>query len=241
MALMMLYANDFRAVYWWAAVPAAFAVILIVVGVREPDGIKGTATHGWPIRKDELKRLPRSFWMVIAIGVVFTLARFSEAFLVLKAQTEGLALALIPLVFVWMNLIYALSATPAGILSDKKGRVKVLLCGLGALIIADLTRAFAPGLSGMFVGVGLWGLYLGLSQGLLSALIADTAPEDLRGTAFGLFNLLTGGALLIASVLAGWLWHAYGPTATFLAGAFFSGSAALTMAIRMTIGRKPAS
>jgi MFS family permease len=140
-----------------------------------------------------------------------------------------------------MNLIYALTATPAGILSDKIGRVKVLLCGLGALIFADLTLAFAPGLVGVFVGVGLWGLYLGLSQGLLTALVADTAPEDLRGTAFGLFSLLTGGALLIASVLAGWLWHAYGPTATFLAGAFFSGFAALMMAIRMTIGRKPAS
>jgi MFS family permease len=179
--------------------------------------------------------------MVIAIGVVFTLARFSEAFLVLKAQAEGLAFALIPLVFVWMNLVYALTATPAGILSDKIGRVKVLLCGLGALIIADLTLAFAPGLVGVFVGVGLWGLYLGLSQGLLSALVADTAPADLRGTAFGLFNLLTGGALLIASILAGWLWQAYGPTGTFLAGAFFSAFAALIMAIRMEIAQKPAS
>ena len=125
------------------------------------------------------------------------------------------------------------TATPAGILSDKIGRMMLLLCGLGALFIADLTLALAPGLVGVFIGVGLWGLYLGLSQGLLSALVADTAPEDLRGTAFGLFNLVTGCALLIASVLAGWLWQALGPTATFLAGAAFSGIAAIFMAIRM--------
>src|SRR5450759_1262247 len=146
MALMALYANDFRAVFWWAVVPAALAVLLVVVGVQEPDGVKRTATRGWPIHRDELKRLSPAFWMVVAIGVAFTLARFSQAFLVLKAQAEGLGLALIPLVFVWMNLVYALMATPAGILSDSMGRVKLLLCGLGALVVADLTLAFIPGL-----------------------------------------------------------------------------------------------
>ena len=235
-ALMALYANDFRAVFWWALVPAALSVLVIVIGVREPNGIKGMAKRrDWPIHKKDLRRLSPSFWIVIAIGVVFTLARFSEAFLVLKAQAEGLALALLPLVYVGMNLVFAMTATPAGILSDKIGRVKLLLCGLGVLIVADLTLAFVPGLGGVFVGVGLWGLYLGLSQGLLSALVADTAPEDLRGTAFGLFNLLTGGALLIASVLAGWLWQAFGPTATFLAGSVFSGLAILIMAVRMRL------
>lgn len=240
MGLMALYANDFRAVFWWAVVPAILAVILIVVGVREPDGIKGTAKRGWPIRMEELKRLPPAFWLVIAVGVVFTLARFSQAFLVLKAQAEGLPLALIPLVFVWMNVVYALTATPAGILSDRNGRGVVLLFGLGALFVADLTLAFVPGLGGVFLGVGLWGLYLGLSQSLLSALVADTAPADLRGTAFGLFNLVTGAALLIASVMAGWLWQAYGPSATFLLGAAFSGVAALIMAVRLKARRKRA-
>jgi MFS family permease len=238
MALMALYSNDFRAVFWWAVAPAALAVLLVVVAVQEPDGIKGTAKRGWPIRKEELERLSPSFWMVIAIGVVFTLARFSQAFLVLKAQAEGLALVLIPLVFVWMNVVYALTATPAGILSDKIGRMKLLLCGLGALFIADLMLAVAPGLGAVFAGVGLWGLYLGLSQGLLSALVADTAPEDLRGTAFGLFNLVTGSALLIASVLAGWLWQAFGPTATFVAGAAFSASAALIMILGLSAQKK---
>jgi MFS family permease len=235
-ALMALYADNFRAVFWWALVPAALAVFLIVVGVREPDGTRATAKRGWPIRKVDLRRMSPAFWMVIAIGVVFTLARFSQAFLILKAQAEGLALALIPLVFVWMNLVYALTATPAGILSDRIGRVNVLLCGLAALVVADLMLAFVPGLGGVIAGVGLWGLYMGLSQGLLSALVADTAPEDLRGTAFGLFNLVTGGALLVASVVAGWLWHAFGPTATFSAGAVLSGLAILFMAFGIKAG-----
>ncbi|HEY5125862.1 MAG TPA: MFS transporter [Bradyrhizobium sp.] len=238
-ALMALYADDFRAVFWWALAPAALAVLLIVVGVREPDGTKATAKRGWPIRKAELKRMSPAFWMVIAIGVVFTLARFSQAFLVLKAQAEGLALALIPLVFVWMNLVYALTATPAGILSDRLGRENVLLCGLAALVVADLTLAFVPGLGGVVIGVGLWGLYMGFSQGLLSALVADTAPEDLRGTAFGLFNLVTGAALLMASVVAGWLWYDFGPTATFSAGAVLSGLAILIMAFGIKAGPKP--
>jgi MFS family permease len=170
--------------------------------------------------------------------VVFTLARFSQAFLVLKAQAEGLALALIPLVLVWMNLIYALAAAPAGILSDRIGRVNVLLCGLGALLLADLALAFVPGLGGVIIGVGIWGLYLGFSQGLLSALVADTAPEDLRGTAFGLFNLVTGTALLVASVLAGWLWYDFGSRATFSAGAVLSGLAILIVAFGVKAGPK---
>jgi MFS family permease len=233
MFLMALYANDFRSVFWWAFVPAVLCVLVLVFGVEEPDEIKGIQKRGWPINKAELARLPTRYWLVIAIGVIFTLARFSEAFLVLKAQSEGLSLSLIPLVFVWMNVIYAVIAAPAGALSDRIGRVKVLLAGLATLVVADLVLAFVPGLTGVFLGVGLWGAYLGLSQGLLSALVADTAPDDLRGTAFGLFNLLTGVALLIASVLAGWLWQTYGPTATFLAGAVFSAIAVFAMAVRI--------
>lgn len=240
-ALMALYADDLRAVFWWALLPAALAVLLIVIGVREPDGTRASTQRGWPVRKEELKRMPPAFWMVVAIGVVFALARFSQAFLVLKAQAEGLALALIPLVLVWMNLVYALAATPAGILSDKIGRVNVLLLGLAILVIADLALAFLPGLGGVVIGVALWGLYLGFSQGLLSALVADTAPEDLRGTAFGLFNLVTGAALLAASVLAGWLWSGFGPTATFCAGAAFSGLAILVVAFGIKVGSKPAA
>jgi MFS family permease len=239
-ALMALYADDFRSVFWWATLPAALAVLLIVLGVREPAESISAPRRDWPIHGRQLRQLSRSYWTVVATGAVFALARFSEAFLVLKAQADGLPLALIPLVYVLMNLIYAGVAMPAGILSDRIGRGNVLICGLVVLTAADLTLAFAPGLIGTAIGVGLWGLYLGLSQGLLSALVADTAPSDLRGTAFGLFNLVTGGALLAASLLAGWLWHAFGPQATFAAGATFSGLTVLMMLtpLRTGIGRE---
>ncbi len=229
MGLMAFYNNNFRAVFWWALAPAAVCVLLLVVGVREPAGVAATEKRGWPIHASNLKRLPSVFWLVVVIGGVFTLARFSEAFLILKAQAEGLAVGLVPSVFICMYAVYALMATPVGILSDKMGRTGLLLTGLAVLFLADLTLAFMPGLIAAFVGIGLWGMYLGLSQGLLSALVADAAPDDLRGTAFGVFNLIAGGVLLLASVLAGWLWHAFGPTATFLAGAAFSAFAAFIL------------
>ncbi|WP_316204691.1 MFS transporter [Bradyrhizobium sp. SZCCHNS3004] len=238
-ALMALYTDDFRAVFWWSAVPAALAVLLIVAGVREPSiGVEQPHRRS-PIRREELRRLSHLYWIVVATGAVFALARFSEAFLVLKAQADGLPLAMIPLVYVLMNLIYAAVAMPVGVLSDRIGRSNLLICGLVVLTGADLTLAFAPGLIGMAVGVALWGLYLGLTQGLLSALVADTAPLDLRGTAFGIFNLVTGGALLVASLLAGWLWHAFGPQATFAAGAAFSAATIVIMltALKPGIGR----
>jgi MFS family permease len=237
-ALMALYANDIRAVFWWSVVPAALAVLLIVMGVREPGSVKATAVRTWPIRSGDLKRLPASYRSVVTTGVVFTLARFSEAFLVLKAQADGLHLALIPLVFAWMNLVYATSAVPAGILSDRIGREKLLLAAIGTLLMADLGLAFMPGIFGVFVGVGLWGLHLGLSQGLLSALVSDTAPEDMRGTAFGLFNLLTGVVLLLASLIAGWLWQAFGPEAMFTSGAVFSALAGLVALGHLLSGRQ---
>jgi len=231
-ALMALYANDFRAVFWWAVVPASLAVLLIVFGVWEPTSAKLSDKRSWPIVRMELARLPYAYWYVTLLGVVFALARFSEAFLVLKAQSAGLALALIPLVYIWMNLVYSAVSAPAGALSDSIGRRRLLLFGLFTLATADVVLGFAPGIFGVFLGVGLWGLYLGLTQGLLSALVADTAPEELRGTAFGVFNLLTGVALLIASAFAGWLWNTFGPTTTFVAGAMFSGIACVVLMFR---------
>ncbi len=228
-ALMALYADDFRAVFWWAVVPAVVAMVLMIFGVQEPEGTKQSGQRGWPIRRADLVRMSGAYWWVVVVGVVFTLARFSEAFLVLKGQDAGLPVALVPIVMVLMNLMYAAVSTPAGALSDRIGRRKVLIAGLLALVGADLVLGFAPGLVGLFLGASLWGLYMGLSQGLLSALVADTAPADLRGTAFGIFNLLTGGALLVASVLAGILWARYGPTATFAAGAGFAAIAAIAL------------
>lgn len=236
--LMALYDNDFRAVFWWATVPAALAVLLIFVGVREPQGIQRSKRRGWPIHRDELGRLPKGFWRVVAVGVVFTLSRFSEAFLVLKAQGEGLALMLIPLVLVVMNVVYAVAAGPAGALSDRIGQPKILVAGLLVLVLADLVLALVPGLAGVFLGVALWGLHMGMSQGLLAAMVADTAPDDLRGTAFGFFNLITGFVLLAASGIAGWLWSAQGPAATFLAGAVFANIAALMMMTQLRAPRK---
>jgi MFS family permease len=231
MALMASYADNFRAVFWWAVVPAAIAVLLIVFAVQEPAGTRPSGRKGWPIRRADVQGMSGAYWWVVIIGVVFTMAGFSQAFLVLKGQQAGLPLALVPLVMVLMNLVYALLATPAGAWSDRIGRRKVLVVGLGLLVAADLTLAFVPGLAGLFVGVALWGAYLGLSQGLLSALVADTAPEDLRGTAFGVFHLVTGGALLAASTLAGVLWQWFGSSATFAAGAVFAGVAAIGLMV----------
>ncbi len=228
-ALMALYADNFRAVFWWAVLPAAIAIALLIFGVQEPDSLKPSGQRGWPIRRADLARMSGAFWWVVVIGVVFTLARFSEAFLVLKGQAAGVPVALVPMVMVVMNLVYSAISTPAGILSDRIGRRAVLVAAMVVLVAADLVLAFAPGLVGLFIGVGLWGAYMGLSQGLLSALVADTAPGDLRGTAFGIFNLVTGVALLLASTLAGVLWESYGPAATFLVGAGFAGMAAVLL------------
>lgn len=229
-ALMALYADEFRAVLWWAVVPAAISVALLIFGVREPGDLKPRAHEGWPIRTADLARLSGAYWRVVGIGVLFTLARFSEAFLILKGQGAGLPLALVPIVMVVMNVVYAAISTPAGVLSDQIGRRKVLLVGVLALVATDLVLGLTSGLVGLFVGVSLWGFYMGLSQGLLSALVGDTAPVDLRGTAFGIFNLLTGVALLGASWLAGLLWDRFGSTATFAVGAGIAAVAALALA-----------
>jgi MFS family permease len=187
----------------------------------------------------ELARLGLPFWMVVAVAAVFTLARFSEAFLLLRAQSVGLALALVPAIMVLMNVVYALSAWPAGVLSDRMGRFGVLGTGIAILIAADLVLAFAASIAAVAAGVAMWGLHMGLTQGLLATLVADTAPDDLRGTAFGAFNLVTGLAMLFASLIAGALWDAIGPRGTFLAGAVFTAAAlaALPALSRITAAR----
>lgn len=228
--LMLLWANDFRAVFWVAVLPGLLAVALLLFGVDEPDThqpAKGTN----PIRWDNLIRLGSAYWWVVGIGAVFTLARFSEAFLVLRAQRGGIPLALVPLVMVAMNAIYAVSAYPFGTLSDRMSRTALLSLGLLVLIAADVVLAMDDRWEGVAIGVGLWGLHLGMTQGLLATLVADTAPADLRGTAYGIFNLASGLAMLIASVLAGWLWDQHGPAFTFYAGALFSGLAVMGLAV----------
>ena len=218
--LMLLWANDFRRVFWVALIPGLLSVFVLVLGVREPSELAlGKRTN--PIRRENLKRLKPSFWWVAGIGGIFTLARFSEAFLVLRAQQAGIPIALVPLVMVTMNLVYAASAYPFGKLSDRVSHTKLLAIGLVVLIAADLVQSFETHWIDVLAGVGLWGVHMGMTQGLLASMVADTAPADLRGTAFGLFNLLSGVAMLVASALAGWVWDRLGAPATFLAGASF--------------------
>lgn len=220
--LMVLLANDFRAVFWFAVVPGVLAVLLLIAGVREPEHACVGPARASPIRREALRRLGRPYRSVVAIGAIFTLARFSEAFLVLRAQQLGVAASFVPLVMVAMNVVYALSAYPFGKLSDSMSHARLLAWGLAVLVLADLVLAFAPGWPALLLGVALWGLHMGMTQGLLAAMVADTAPADLRGTAFGLFNLVSGVAMLLASAIAGLLWEQLGSQATFLAGAGFA-------------------
>ncbi|HSX92690.1 MAG TPA: MFS transporter, partial [Hydrogenophaga sp.] len=234
--LMVLLMGDFRAVFWIAVVPGALAVLLLVVGVREPEHAADAAS-GSPIRREALHRLGTAYWRVVVIGSAFTLARFSEAFLVLRAQQLGVAASFVPLVMVAMNVVYALSAYPFGKLSDSMSHARLLGWGLLVLIAADLVLAFALNWPLMLLGVVLWGLHMGMTQGLLAAMVADTAPEDLRGTAFGLFNLVSGVAMLLASAIAGLLWERLGSEATFIAGAGFA--LLCGMALLASAGKKP--
>lgn len=220
-ALMLLWANDFRAVFWVAVIPGLLSVLVLALGVHEPvhhDGIRKTN----PIRRDNVRRLGYPYWWVVGVGAVFTLARFSEAFLVLRAQQLGVPMAAVPLVMVAMNLVYAVSAYPFGQLSDRMSHAKLLAWGLVVLIAADVALASAQGWPLLVGGVALWGVHMGMTQGLLATMVADVAPADLRGTAFGVFNLVSGLALLVASAIAGWLWDVFGPVMTFGAGAGFS-------------------
>jgi MFS family permease len=220
--LLSWVTHDPRTVFWLAVIPGAIAVLLLIFGVE--DSRKGSAESLAPAVRAlaRWRTLTAGYWAVVAVGVVFTLARFSEAFLVLRGQGVGLPLALLPAVLIVMNVVYAVTALPAGSLSDRMDRRIVLAASLIALIFADLILAFWGSIAGVLTGVALWGLHMGLSQGLLAALIADTSPEALRGTAFGVFNLLSGAAMLVASLIAGFLWEAFGASTTFLAGAGFS-------------------
>jgi len=220
--LMLLTLNNFTVVFWVAVIPAFLSLFLILFAVREPERPAGLRRVRNPISKAELRQLGSDYWWVVAVATVFTLARFSEAFLLLKAQSVGLAVALVPAVFVVMNLVYALAAYPVGALSDRVERSTILIIGFVLLVAADVTLAMVQGIPGVAIGVLVWGLHMGFTQGILATLVADTAPPELRGTAFGVFNLAGGVAVLAASVIAGALWDAVGPKGTFLAGAGFT-------------------
>ena len=229
--LMLLWAGDFRTVFWFAVLPAVIAVLLLMFGVEEPAGGAAPRKAASPIQWKTLGEFGGAYWLVVVAGGVFTLARFSEAFLILRAQQQGLPDTYAPLVFVLMNIVYALAAYPVGKLADRMSHVTLLGAGLIVLIIADLVLANAQGLAVIALGVGLWGLHLGLTQGLLATMVADTAPAHVRGTAFGFFNLASGVAMLIASALAGLLWDKLGAAVTFYTGGVFSLVALVLLAL----------
>ena len=220
MGLMLLWANDFRAVFWAATVPALLCVVLLIGGVKEPERAPG-AVRTNPIRRENLKRLSSAYWWVVAIGAVFTLARFSEAFLVLRAQQGGLPLAATPLVLIALNLVFSAGAYPLGKLSDSVSHTKLLIAGLLVLIAADGLLALSNHGTIFWLGIVLWGLHMALTQGLLATMVANAAPANLRGTAYGMFNLVCGISMLVASALAGWLWDSMGASSTFVAGMMF--------------------
>jgi MFS family permease len=227
---MLAWAGDFRTVFWFAVIPAVLSVLILIFGVHEPGAGTGCARAASPVQWRTLKEFGAAYWWVVIAGGVFTLARFSEAFLILRAQQLGLADTFAPLVLVIMNVVYALSAYPSGRLADRKSHKKLLAAGLAVLILSDLMLALAQGLAAIVAGVALWGLHMGMTQGLLATMVAGAAPAHLRGTAFGFFNLVSGVAMLIASVLAGLLWDELGAATTFYAGAVFS---VLALAILM--------
>jgi len=226
MVFMILLANNIKVVLWVAVVPAFVAVLLLLVAVREPEPAEHAPGSVKRLTFTDAKRLPVRYWLVVALGMVFTLARFSEAFLILRAQDIGLTITYVPVIMIVMNVVYALFAYPAGVMADRASARTLLVFGLGVLVIADVVLAIATLPWIAFVGAAFWGLHMAFTQGLLSKLVADTAPVELRGTAFGIFNLVSGAALLLASVIAGTLWSLYGAPVTFIAGASFAALAA---------------
>jgi len=222
--IMAATGGNFRTVFWIAVIPGFFSVSILAFGVSEPAG-RSSKSSRKPIRYKDVFQLPSSYWMVVIFGSLFTLARFSEAFLLLRAEDVGVTASLIPGILVLMNLVFSLTAYPIGHLSDRLGRTGLVALGLAVLIVSDLVLAAAQTGWQVAAGAMLWGLHMGLTQGLLAAMVADTAQQNLRGTAFGIFSMAGGLAVLIASLVAGWLWDVLGAPATFLAGASFAAAA----------------
>jgi MFS family permease len=238
-ALMALTGNRFRTVFWFAVIPAAISVALLLVFVREPAVAPAARNDRRIAWHDVFTKLGGPYWRVVAVATLFTLARFSEAFLVLKVTDVGVGPALVPIVLVVMNVVYALAAYPAGFVSDRMGRWGVLGAGAAALVVADVVLAYAGTPAAALAGVAVWGLHMGFTQGLFAALVADVARAEHRGTAFGVFNLVTGLALLVASALAGALWDAGGSRTTFLAGAALTALAVVVTVALHAAGQLP--
>ena len=224
---MIWFLNDVKSVMWVAALPAFLAVLVLILYVKEPERTNENSASRKKITFSYFKLLPSRYWVIVMIGSAFTLARFSEAFLILRARDSGISLGLVPLIMILMNLFYAGAAYPAGEAADRISPRTLLFMGLVLLILADLVLAFAVSPVFVYIGAALWGLHMAFTQGLLSKLVSDTAPPEMLGTGFGIFNLISGISLLFASVIAGTLWDSFGPAVTFLTGAGFAATAAL--------------
>ncbi len=239
LGLMFWLAGNIQAVLWAAVPPAFLAVFVLIVAVHEPRVSGHAAESRGRLRLADAGRLPPRYWMVVALAAVFALARFSEAFLILRARDVGLAVGWVPAIMIVMNVVYSLLAYPAGAAADRLSARTLLVFGLGVLVVADLSLAMAPSPTMVFWGAALWGLHMAFTQGLLAKLVADTAPADLRGSAFGVFNLVNGLALLLASLIAGYLWSTLGAGATFIAGASFAALAAVGLLLYRPKGPDP--
>lgn len=227
--LMWLTVDNFRIVFWIAAIPAILSFLIALVAVREPKKNIWDNDRPQSLRGSHLQLLPAAFWSMTTIATLFTLARFSEAFLLIDATRLEVPITLVPLVLIGMNLVYAASSYPVGIAADRFGKAGLLKAGILLLVLADLALALIPGVTGLALGTAFWGLHMGFTQGLFAALVADTSPAELRGTAYGFYNLVTGLGLLIASILAGFLWQEFGPRPMFLMGAAFAAVSALLL------------
>lgn len=232
--LMFLSGDDFRLVFWTATIPAFLSVIVLARNVREPPEHFGERKHRFSLRVHDLIHLGAPFWWAVSISATLSLARFSQAFLLLKGHDVGMDAAFVPFVLVIMNLVFSISAYPFGILADRMDRSRQLAFGSAVLVAADLVLAIGSTLWSMALGSALWGLQSGVTQGLLSASVADGAPARLRGTAFGTYELVVGIATFLASLGAGALWAAGGPRAAFGGGACIAAIAILLLAIRAT-------
>jgi predicted MFS family arabinose efflux permease len=234
---MWLWSDNFRAIFWVAVIPATISVVLLIFCLKEPaKAVEKKRTN--PLSRDNLRLLSKNYWAVVGFAALFTLARFSDAFLLLRAQDGGMTLALIPLVLVVMNFAYSMTSYPAGVLSDRVGQGGLLVVGMMMLIGADILLAVSNHWALVLSASVLWGIHMGMTQGILAAMVAHMAPEKLRGTAFGMFNLASGISMLVASVLAGLLWDRYSPSATFIAGALFS---VIALVVFQWVREKPAA
>lgn len=229
---MLCFVNNFRIVFWIAVIPGVLAVLLLCFGVKEPKAPVSNEQRINTLSRANLSRLDKAYWWLVAIGTVFTLARFSEAFLVLRVMNFGMPIAVAPGIMVIMSFTFAISAYPFGKLADQMSHSKLLIIGILILMVADILLAINHHWIALIAGVSLWGIHMGMTQGLLATMIADVAPVDLRGTAYGFFNLASGLMMLVASMLAGFLWEYYGPSMTFYAGAGFCVLALIGLVIR---------